>query len=612
MGSTTSMRWPLRALLILALAAGCAPAFASLETDLEEGLGRFLAEAFIAQRGRLSQPPITAWIDEVGAKLLAHTPRRDLHYRFVVLDSPEANGFAFPGGWVFITAGLLESARSDDEIAAVMAHELGHLVDRDFQRMVGRTLLWLGVAELVRDSGRDDLVPLVQGVQLVNTLRHSRRQEAQADQVGAGIAWAAGYDPAAMLDFLHSAPAWSYLETVFATHPHPDQRKDWIRSRVAELRAADPDGALALARSLVDRGRYQRARALLSEPLPPACEPQRRALVDRIAALAAPPAADALARTGLAEAALAELKSARTALEGAEGNTEGIRSQAWRRLRDMWESEELGRALVVAQALDPELTDAGYLALLAQTVDLVYRSVRGGNLIARTLSLRAENTRGLLALMDDLAVATAPVNELDLLASCARQTAALAWALAESAQAEVCELAKLAGAYRQAAQQVAPLLLELAAAGEGDPMGRLVFSRFMLLQAQVAALAARVDGLDGEADVQAGRTWQAAIDVHRLGLNLAGLGAPPPARPLLVRAVARRLRISPGELKTLWRSDGGLGDAAAGSLGEALGTSDGEFDSRLRALHITLRLSFCDTQEQKEVGAKGPGMSVGP
>jgi len=604
MVEAATRRWSVRALAVAAVALACVPvAMAGVETDVEEGIGRFLAEAFIAQRGRLSQPPIDGWITGMGAELVACCPRRDLDYHFIVLDSPEANGFALPGGWVFVTAGLLETVRSDDEVAAVMAHELGHLVDRDFQRIIARTLLWLGVAELVRDSGRDDLVPLVQGVQLVNTLRHSRRREAQADDVGCGIAWDAGYDPTALVEFLGSAPAWSYLETVFATHPHPDRRGGWIRERIATLRADDPAGALALARSLVRRGRCGAARRLLDETLP-GDDAGRRALLERIAHLTATAPTDAADRLGLPDDALADLTSARSCLDGAASGGEATRAEAWRRLRRMWEDAEIERALVVAQAYDPELTDVGYLGLLAQTVDLMHRAVRGGNLVARTLSMRSSTANGLRTLAGDLSTAGTAPDGLPVLELTAQRAAALAAEVAESADQDIAGLARLAGDYCEAARLVAPLLLQLASAGEGDPMGRLVFSRFMIIQAQVTGLSSRIARLDADAEPLAACAWRAAIDLHVLRLNLTGAAARSHVRPALVRVIARRLRTSPGRLKAEWRARGGLGDAALVRLEESLEADGREFGSRLRAAQIIIRLSFCDAQEQVAVGPK--------
>ena len=603
-------RWA-SALAVLALAATCASALAGVETDLEQGIGDFLAQAFIAQRGRLSQPPIEEWIDGMGAELLEVTPRQDLHYRFIILDSPEANGFALPGGWVFLTAGLLESARGDDEIASVMAHELAHLVDRDFQRVTARGLLWLGVTELVREGGRDDLVPLVQGAALVNILRHSRRQEAQADDVGAGIAWDAGYDPTTLIDFLGTEPGWSYLETVFATHPHPERRGEWIRERVAQLRADDPEGALGVARSLLQRGRATRARQMLEQPLGGGLEAQRVALLARAEALAAQRARDGSAPAALSDADLTALASAQASIDRARERDEATRAGAWRRLRAMWDDAQIERALLVAQAFDPELTDVAYLALLAQTVDLMHRAARGGNLVARTLSLRAGAVLGARELAGDLSHAHCAPGDLPVLQATAAATVALSDGIAAEGAAEMAELARLAAEYHEAARMVAPLLLELASAGEGDPMGRLVFSRFMITQAQVTMLAARIARLDGACDALAAGTWRAAIDVYRLRLNLAGVTAASGARPGLLCALARRAGSSAGRLKDSWRATGALGDAVVDQLDRRLVPDEREFGSALRSTQIVIRLSFLDAKEQGATGPKGNPTSEG-
>ncbi len=601
----------MRALIILALVAACAPASAGVETDLEQGIGDFLARGFIAQRGRLSQPPIDEWIARMGDELLEHTPRRDLRYRFIVLDSPEANGFALPGGWVFLTAGLLETARSDDEIAAVMAHELGHLADRDFQRMTARGLLWLGVVELVRDGGRDDLVPLVQGAALVNILRHSRRQEAQADDVGAAIAWDAGYDPTTLIDFLGTEPGWSYLETVFATHPHPGRRGEWIRERVAQLRADDPEGALDVARSLLRRGRATQARRMLEQPLGGALEVQRVALLARVEALATERTRDGSAPAALSDAELAALVSAQARIDQARERDEETRAEAWRRLRAMWDDAQIERALLVAQAFDPELTDVAYLALLAQTVDLMHRAARGGNLVARTLSLRAGVAVGARALAGELSRAGCAPEELPVLQATAAAAVALSEGIAAEGAVEVSGLAGLAAEYHEAARMVAPLLLELASAGEGDPIGRLVFSRFMITQAQVTALAARIARLDAACDTLAADTWRAAIDVYRLRLNVAGVTAPPGARPALLCALARRAGSSAGRLKDAWRATGALGDAVVDQLACRLVPDGREFGSALRSTQIVIRLSFLDAKEQDAGGPKGKSTCEG-
>lgn len=599
----------MQALILVALALPCLPARAGVESDLEQGIGDFLAQVFIAQRGQLSQPPLDSWIAGLGAELVACTPRQDLNYRFLVLDSPESNAFALPGGWVFVTAGLLESAGGDDEIAAVMAHELAHLVDRDFQRVTARTLMWLGLGELAHRSDRDDLVPLVQAAQLVNTLRHSRRQEAQADEVGARIAWRAGYDPATLADFLGSAPAWSYLETVFATHPHPERRGTWIRAHVAELRAQDPAGALALARGLMARCRYTAARALLTDvAAPPSADAtiaaERAALLARIEEVVAARVTETGDATVLPDEAVAGPAAARAAMDAALEGAEEARGLAWRRLRALRDDRMVRDATLLANALDPELTDPAYLTLLAQAANLLHRSVRGGNLVARTLSMRSSAVSDLRALCAELEATRVPAPDRPVLTDTASDATVRARMIAEDAGPDTAALAGLAAEYLHCARLAAPLLAELASTGEGKALGRLTFGRYLVLQAQVTNLARRLDGHDRQADELAARAWGHANAAVRLRLNRAGVLVAPSVRPLLLRNLARRTQSSAGRLKSRWHTEGGLGDALLAELDDALIGSDEIFGSRLRAMQIAIRLSFRDTEELLFTGVK--------
>lgn len=577
------------------LLAGALPALAGVETEIEEGIGRWIAEAFIAQRGRLDQPPIADWVSEVGNDLLIHTPRDDLTYHFVVLDSPEANGFALPGGWIFITAGLLETMDSEDELAAIMAHELAHMVDRDFQRMVKRTAMWLAVAQILREADRDDWVPLVQAAQLVNTLRHSRRQEAQADHVGARIAWDAGYHPLGIADFLGTEGSWSYLETVFATHPDRNRRAEWLVEHVSEFRSEDPEGALRLANSLLLRGRCAVAAEMMQEPLAPGYEQQREELLLRTEhcrvtavrpkGMALPVESSASLRDGVEKLAQARAE--------ADKPTES----AWRMLRRIRDDRQLGQALTLAQVIDPQLTDVAYLALLAQTVDLLHRTLRGADLLSRSINMRSSTTGGLTVAAERAAVARAAEAEAATLEGLAEGLREVTLRLTTGMEGESEELARLAGGYHRAGRLVAPLLIELAEGGAGDGR-RLTFSRFMILQGQVRMLAMRMDDLDESAEEIAAEQWGASVRLRRAQLDLIGIEAAPSAREALVPLVARRVRAEPSALIAAWSETGGLGEAALALLEEQLEPDDDPFGSRLRAKQIIMRLASIEAQEQ--------------
>lgn len=588
------------------LAIAC-PVQASLETELEEGIGRVAAEAFIAQRGRMSQPILDEWLADLGAQLVAETPRHDLDYRFIILDTPEANGFALPGGWVFVTAGLLETIESEDELAAVLAHELAHLADRDFQRNAARTALWYGVSEVLRNNDREDWLPLVHGAALVNILRHSRRQESQADDVGARIAWRAGYDPRALADFLGNEASWSYLETVFATHPHPAKRIERVNATVTQLRRNDPESAVAVARSLASRGRRTAAIDILSAPLQGA-ETERLALLEELERPSPEERHWEDDFVGLREAAREGLEGSGDLLQRAAGEDESERQRAWRRLRAFWGDQDVRRALLGAQAIDPELGDMRYLVLVAQAADLMRRTAQGANLIARALHMHEATLADVRTAREELMTLRVPAGDLEALERYADQLADLSRDVAAEPPGE--QLARLAGDYHEAARMTAPLLLELLAAGRGDPLGDLVFSRFLLLEAQVRALTERINDLDGRAVPLAAARWRAAIVLLRTRLNIVGI-RPGADRDALLALTARRTRTDVSTARDAWDESDGLGDAALSLVQERAVKTGAVFGSDLRAMYVVLRLNLVEAEEARRSEANRGTLSEG-
>lgn len=575
----------------------CSLGFSDLEREIEEGIGSWMARAFIAQRGSLDQPPISDWIGELGHSLVEHTPRQKLNYRFVVLDSPEANGFALPGGWIFITAGLLESMHSEDELAAVLAHELAHLAERDFQQIVLRNAIYLGVAQLLRDNEAGDWAPMVHAVQLVDGLRDSRRREARADYVGAAIAWRGGYDPREMTAFLGEGGNWSYLQSIFATHPHPQKRAEWLDSHFEQLRADDPGGLNDLAASLVERGRYRAAMELLEQPLPGPHEQRRMALLERIS-VAARPRPPAGGRQRLAAEPLATLQAGIDLMKEGTGASAEKRSLAWRRLRRSWNDDQINRALLYAQAIDPEIGDPAYLALVAQTVHLMYRSRRGANLVGRTLSMQAAAGRGITELSGTLVATGAAPEQMALLEATAARVAEAGREIGERLPGETSELSRLAGEYHESGRLVAMLLAELGLSGEGYPVGRLVFSRFMVLQTQVKMLSLRIDRLDATAESIAAATWRGAIEASRLQLNVTGIEAGEAGHESLVRILSRRARVTAEQFQSALDDAQGAGDVTSELIEQQLSDDEGRFGSDLRALQILMRIASIETKEE--------------
>jgi predicted Zn-dependent protease len=156
---------------------------------------------------------LTDYISRIGQALAKNTERGDVEYKFFLLDSPEANAFAIPGGYIYITRGILALANNEAELAAVIGHEIGHITGRHSAERYSHTVVTsLGAAILgaaVNDKSVSDAASYGAGLYLNS---YSRSQENEADMLGVRYLHRAGYDVTAMTGFLKSLGAFSKLE----------------------------------------------------------------------------------------------------------------------------------------------------------------------------------------------------------------------------------------------------------------------------------------------------------------------------------------------------------------------------------------------------------------
>jgi predicted Zn-dependent protease len=173
--------------------------------------------------------PVEAWVSQIGQRLVAATSP-EFEYSFRVVDSPEINAFALPGGYIYVNSGLRKIARTDDELAAILAHEITHAEEHHFARQYARAskrgaILGIGAAVL----GVPNLAAAT--INIVNfaiTQKYSRELESEADKAGMLRLARAGYDPAAMVTILDRLAAESdrlgTLDKWFASHPDSQKR----------------------------------------------------------------------------------------------------------------------------------------------------------------------------------------------------------------------------------------------------------------------------------------------------------------------------------------------------------------------------------------------------
>ncbi|TNF97654.1 MAG: peptidase M48 [Gammaproteobacteria bacterium] len=214
--------------------------FVLMSEDQELALGRKYHAEIINEYGRYNDPELAAYVQRIGDEVAEKSHRNDLVYRFTVLDSPEVNAFALPGGYIYITRGILAYLNSEAELAAVLGHEIGHVTARhSVRRHSTETVTGILGGILASQTGiqvAGDAVNLL-GTALVRG--YGREHELEADRLGAEYLARSGYNPKAMTDIVHvlkdqeefekelaqveNRKAHSY-HGLFSTHPANDTR----------------------------------------------------------------------------------------------------------------------------------------------------------------------------------------------------------------------------------------------------------------------------------------------------------------------------------------------------------------------------------------------------
>ncbi len=236
------------------LTSACAPASAQLLGGNEEAIGAQEHPKILAQfGGAYKDQRLQAYIDRIGQKLAAQTGRPG-PWTFTVLDSDVVNAFALPGGYIYVTRGLLALAKDEAEVAGVLGHEIAHVVAHHTrERQTGQTIAGLLAAGIGLVLGSPELAQLANVGGTALLAKYSRGQESEADRLGIEFLERAGYDPFAVATFLETMRRDSQYEGLragkgaeeagfdfFATHPQTANR---VEEAAAIARKLPPGGA---------------------------------------------------------------------------------------------------------------------------------------------------------------------------------------------------------------------------------------------------------------------------------------------------------------------------------------------------------------------------------
>jgi predicted Zn-dependent protease len=202
-------------------------------TQAEFAIGRHLAQSFDEQC--LWDQEVLTLLTEIGIRL-NHCLKKQQRLTVRLLDLPEVNGFALPGGFIFVTRGLMEFCGQDrEELAFVLGHELGHVVKKHARdRFLANTVLQAVVSRMPASSPLSRAA-IGQATQLLQQ-SYSQSQELEADRFGLDIARLAGFAPEAalrlMARFQEQSGSPSGLLTYFSSHPPVETRLRRLKQRV--------------------------------------------------------------------------------------------------------------------------------------------------------------------------------------------------------------------------------------------------------------------------------------------------------------------------------------------------------------------------------------------
>ena len=261
-----------------------ATAASGMDEKEEIAVGREVAGRMLGAAPLVADPELQAYVNRVGRWIAAQTERPDLPWHFGVIESPAINAFAAPGGYVLVTRGLYEILDSEAQLAGVLGHEIGHVVQRHHITVMQKSAAISAGAQLAQARDRSQLVGNLIGTGAEIFARGlDKSAEFEADQIGVVLAARAGYSPYGLVEVLHKLSARgaedASLSLLFKTHPHPGERLTEIGQtlapRVADLpagqepalRAVNPD---ALPAAAAPAAPADAARASQNEPAPAA------------------------------------------------------------------------------------------------------------------------------------------------------------------------------------------------------------------------------------------------------------------------------------------------------------------------------------------------------
>ncbi|NER18619.1 M48 family metalloprotease [Spongiivirga citrea] len=215
----------------------------NMSSDEEIAIGLQSAPQMAQQHGGLDpDSKAQALVDYVGKKLVDNSMARETPYKYefhLLADRQTINAFALPGGQIFITRALFSKLQTEDQLAGVLGHEIGHVLGRHSAERIAESDFWRTVS--TGASVGADMGGLIGGIGQTTLLKNGRGDELESDKLGVRFMMRAGYEPEEMIGvmkILKAAAGPNRVPEFQSSHPDPENRIEKIKEAIREYRGS--------------------------------------------------------------------------------------------------------------------------------------------------------------------------------------------------------------------------------------------------------------------------------------------------------------------------------------------------------------------------------------
>ena len=259
------------------------PADAVLSKSEEARIGQAIMRSIRASGKLVEDPQITEYVNEIGHRVASYANDGEYSFSFFVIDDPNINAFALPGGYIGVHTALLEATRNEHELAGVLAHEVAHVTQRHIARAVHAsqrqsllsTAIMLGAILAGAAGGSGDAmqgaIAVAQGTAAQQQINFTRSNEYEADRVGIAALADAGFDPQGMASFFEvisreTRPVESRMPEFLRTHPVSSARIAEARGRARnyDLKPVPNTTDYGIAQARLQVSRHETAEAAVA------------------------------------------------------------------------------------------------------------------------------------------------------------------------------------------------------------------------------------------------------------------------------------------------------------------------------------------------------------